>query len=91
MHAHQTRRKKRKARPQLAHGDTGVEGVVMKWCEDEKSGGYGFIQPSNGAPRIGFYFSDIPRNREKCTGEGETVFFRVVKKKNKQLKAVISG
>ena len=86
MSIKRTRRQWRKNRPKLSSGDVGCSGTVVKWFGEK---GYGFIQPDNLAAQIIFYFSDIPRHREKCAGIDCQVYFSVVRNKNGRLKAVV--
>jgi len=82
-----TRRQWRKNRPKLQPGDTRIEGVVVKWLSYKRCG---FIRPVNGAADIFFHDSDVPRHREKCVGEGRTVFFTVAHGQPGKLKALIT-
>lgn len=80
-----TRRNTRKRRVQLTPGDVGVKGMVVSY---NRATSRGFIAPYNvddcasvrNAPRISFYMSDVPRDRQKCVGVGRIVYFDVVEK-----------
>jgi len=72
-----TRRTFRKKRPKLTVGDAAIEGTVVKYFPAKEQG---VIAPSNGAARIFFHMTDVPRERMKCVGVGRKVFFDVVQR-----------
>lgn len=71
--AKRTRRDKWKSRKVLKVGETGLSGIVAM-----RQGNIGFIQP-RGAARIFFHMDNVPENRRKCVGQGEHVYFKVIR------------
>jgi cold shock CspA family protein len=83
-----TRRSFRKKRVKPTVGETGLKGKVVI---NEPGKPFGFIDPDSGAARIIFYTDEVPYERGRCVGVGETVYFTVARQNQKKIKAVILG